>query len=150
VEEGEAAETLVQCKRSKTLVGERRTGADPVPRLARRLTETLRRQANCNARNAAVTDKQIGADADDRDRDFRIEPRQEQRQIVGIGRLEQKLRRSANAEPRERRQRRVLREAAANSREIAERRGTQDEPSFGGCAASMESTARSSGSRSSR
>jgi hypothetical protein len=148
MEEGEAAETLVQCERGQTLVGERGSGADPVSRLARRLSETLRRQTDRDARNAAVANEEVRTDADDGDRDFRIEPRQEQGEIVGVRRLEQQLRRPPDAKPCERRQRGILGEAAANSREITEGRSSQSDSSIGGCAASMASTARSKGSSS--
>ena len=120
MEEGEAAEPLLQRERGEALVGQRRAGADAVARLARRLTEALRRQADGDAGDAAVADEKIRADADDGDRHGRIELRQEQREIVGVGRLEQQLGRPADAEPGERRDLGVRGQPAANSGEVAE------------------------------
>ena len=51
--------------------------------------EAFGRQPDDDAGNAAVTDQQVRADADDMDRNRRIEPRQEQREVIRVGRLEQ-------------------------------------------------------------
>jgi hypothetical protein len=148
VEEGEAAKPLFQRECRETLVGERRAGADAITGFAHRLPEALRRQADDHAGNAAVTDKEIGADADDGYGDIRIQFLKQACKVVGVGRLEQELRRTADAEPGERRQRRVLREPAADAGEIAEVTRAQGDQSFGACSASMASMAASRGPRS--
>ena len=75
VEEGEAAEPLLQREGGEALVGQRRAGADAVARLAHRLAEALGRQADDDAGDAAVADEEVRADADDGDRHCRIELR---------------------------------------------------------------------------
>ena len=64
-------------------------------------------------RHAAVAHDQIGAEPDDRDRNVAGRLREEIGQIVLVLRHEQRLRRPADAEPGERRQRLVREQAAA-------------------------------------
>ncbi len=114
VKKREAAHSLVAGKRREPLVGKRRAGPDPVA-LADRMAEALRRQADDDAGNAPVADEQVRSDPDDMDRNFRVEPRQKQREVVCIRRLEQKLRPPADPEPGERRDFGVRGEPAADA-----------------------------------
>ena len=112
------------------------------------MTEAFRRQADGDAGDAAVADQQVRADADDGYRNVRIQILKKEREVIGIGRLEQKLGRPADAEPGERRQRRVLGQPAADAGEVTEAFGAHGEDSSAEWAASMASMAASSGSRS--
>ncbi len=60
-------------------------------------------QANDNARHAAVAHDEIGAEANDRDRNRRIEMREEISEIIFAFGREQDLRRTAGTKPSERR-----------------------------------------------
>ena len=60
------------------------------------------------------------SDADNGYRDFHVELRQEEREVVGIGRLEEQFGRTADAEPRKGRDLGVRRQAAADAGEVGE------------------------------
>ena len=117
VEEGEAAEAFVAGEGREALVGQRGARPDRVA-LADRVAEAFGRQADDDAGNAAVTDEQVRADADDMDRNCRIEPRQEQREVIRVCRLEQMLRPPPDPEPGERRNLGVRGEPAADVRGV--------------------------------
>ena len=117
--EGEAAEPLVKREGGEALVGQRRAGADAVARLANRLAEPFRRQPDHHPVEAAIADEEIRADADDGHRHRRIEALQEEREVVGIGRLEQHRRPPADPEPGERRDLRIAGDTAANGGDVA-------------------------------
>jgi hypothetical protein len=90
-------------------------GADDIAGSGR-LAERPRRQADHHARHAAVAHDQVGADADDIDRQFLRKQLQEVREIVLIRRREQHLRRPADAKPRQLRQRLVRQQPPAQLR----------------------------------
>ena len=73
--------------------------------LGARLAETARRQANDDAGQAAIANDEIGANTDAIDRNVAAQMAQEMREVFFIGRREQHLRRTADAKPRQRRQR---------------------------------------------
>ena len=97
-------------------VERRRAGDDA--KVGRRLdrAERLAAQANHHAANPAVADDEIGAEADDRDRNFAGQALQEIGEVVLVGRRDQNLRRPADAKPREWRERRVGAQTAAQAR----------------------------------
>ena len=63
------------------------------------LAEPARRKPDHHARHAAVAHDQVGADADDIDRNFVRQMREEIGEIVFVRRREQHLRRTADAKP---------------------------------------------------
>ena len=63
------------------------------------LAEALGRQAHDEARDAAVADQEVRADADDGQRHVFGHGLQERREILLVGRLEQQLGQAAGAEP---------------------------------------------------
>jgi hypothetical protein len=96
MEEGEAGQALFQGEGSQPFVGQGRSGTNAVAALPACLTEAPGRQTDDDTGDAAIANQQIRTDTNDGDRDFRIEPLKEQRQIVGVGWLEQEFRRPAD------------------------------------------------------
>ena len=153
MEESEAAEALLEREGGEPLVGQARAGPDPVFPFPRGLAEAFRREADDNARDAAVADEEVRSDADDTYGDFRTQLLKEECEIVGIRRLEQHFGRTADTKPRKRRDRRVWRDPAADAAEIAQvlgqiDAGQEEPPSEASSAANIASTACSRGSRS--
>ena len=81
-------------------------GADEIA-LGAGLAKSSRAEPDHHARNAAIAHDQVGADADDVDREFARQMRQEISEIVLIRRGEQHLRRTADPKPGQLRQRLV-------------------------------------------
>ena len=75
------------------------------------------RQPDHHARQSAVADDQVGAGADHMHRHVERQRAQELREVVGVGRADQHLGGAADAEPGERRQRRIRLHAAAQRRQ---------------------------------
>ena len=90
-------------------------GAHLVALLDRDLAERPA-EADDDAGDAAVADDEIGAGADDHDRDVGRQIAQEIAEVVLVGRHEQNLRRSADAEPALRVERLVGEQAPAQFR----------------------------------
>ena len=80
------------------------------------VAERARRQPDHDAGNAAIAHDQIGADADDIDRQFLRQVFQEVSQIVFVRRREQHLRRTADAKPCQLGQRLVRQQPPAQAR----------------------------------
>ena len=82
--------------------------------IARRIDSAERpaAQPDDDAGHAAVADDQVGAEAEDRHRNLARQSRQEIGEVVFVSGREQDLGRSADAEPGERRERRVGGQAA--------------------------------------
>jgi hypothetical protein len=128
VEEGEAAKTLLQREGGEALVGKRRAGADAAILGPLDLAKTLRGKADDDAAHPAVADEKIRADADDGYGDFRIQSLKEEREVVRVRRLEEKLGRPADAEPGEGGEGGVRGQPAANAGGV----GRGDEVRHGG------------------
>ena len=94
-------------------VGHRGAGTDALARFDRDFAEASAAEPDDDAGDAAVANDEIGAEPDDGDRNIAGEPREKIGEIGFVGRQEHDLRRTADAEPGERRQRLVRREAAA-------------------------------------
>ena len=93
-------------------VGHRGAGTDALARFDRDFSKASAAEPDDDARDAAVANDEIGAEPDDGDRNIAGEPREKIGEIGLVGRQEHDLRRTADAEPGERRQRLVRREAA--------------------------------------
>ena len=90
-------------------------GADDIA-VGAGLAEAARRQPDHHAGHAAIAHDQIGADADDIDRNLGRQMRQEISQIIFIRRREQHLRRTADPKPCQFRQRLVRQQPPAQFR----------------------------------
>src|SRR5450631_4114887 len=97
------------------LVERRRAGADDIAASAG-LAEPARAKPDHHARQAAVTHDQVGADADDMDRQFIGQVREEIPKIIFIRWRKQRLRRAADPEPRQLGQRLVRQQPPAQLR----------------------------------
>ena len=111
---------VLQGKGRQALVESGGADADTINCLANGLPKPLGRKADDDAGNAAVTDQEVRADADHGHRDGGRDVLQEQRKIVGVGRLEEELSEAADPEPGERSERCVRGQPAADTGEIAE------------------------------
>ena len=104
-------------------VERRRACANAVPLLNFDIHE-LAAEPDDTARHAAFADQQIRADADHRHGQVFGYALQEGGKIVGIRRTEQNFRMATDAEPRERRERRIGNELAPHGRQPVEQRGS--------------------------
>ena len=113
----EAADAGLMGKCGDPLVGRGGPCPDARRRDDFRIAETLGRQADDEARNAALAHQQVGADADDGERDVLVcrHGLEEGREVFLVGRLVERLGETAGAEPGDLVHLRIRRDAAANA-----------------------------------
>ena len=122
--EFEAGDARLGRRTGQANVGRRRSRRHLKVRRCRDLAKRLAAEPDDDAGNAAVANDEVRAEANHGDGNFTGQARQEIGEVFFVGRLEQQLRRAADAKPGERRQRRVGAELAAErGGERGDRRG---------------------------
>src|SRR5258708_13371458 len=104
-----------RCRLGDALVERSRTGADDIATSAG-FAETTRAKPDHHARHATVAYDQIGANADDVDRNLIRQMLKEIGEVIFIRWREQQLRRTADPKPRQLGQRLVLQQPSAQLR----------------------------------
>ena len=106
-------------RRQRDIEIERAGASDNIRAVDRDIGEAAA-QPHHHARNAAIADQEIGGDADRRHRHIGGLGGDERGKVLRVGRAKQHLGRAADAEPGQRRQRRVLGDAAPYRRQAIE------------------------------